>query len=60
MRSIQETRAECLKLANILATTKVIPHTHVLHTAESYFKWIMEEKEVVEPAQLESLVRRFR
>lgn len=60
MRSIQETRAECLKLANILASTKIIPHTQVIYTAESYFKWIMEEKEVVEPAQLEALGRRFR
>lgn len=60
MRSIQETRAECLRLANILASTKVINHDSVLYVAESYFKWIMEEKEIVEPASLEALVRKFR
>lgn len=60
MRSIQETRTECLRMANILASAKVVPHTEVLTLAESYYKWIMEEKEVVEPAKLEALVGRYR
>lgn len=40
MKSLSNLRMECLKLANILATTKIIKPTEVLTTARSYFAYV--------------------
>jgi hypothetical protein len=40
MRTNQEARLECLRMANVLATAKVIQPSAVEPTAESFFAFI--------------------
>ncbi len=62
MRTIQETRFECLKLANILATTKIIGRYDVLTTAESYYEWVTKDLRdtLVATAALERATEHYR
>jgi hypothetical protein len=42
MRSIQDTRLECLKLASALAHGKIIKADEVQTRAEAYFNWVVQ------------------
>lgn len=60
MRSQQEVRLECLKLASSLAQGKVIRPEEVQARAEAYFKWILAEHET-QPSvqQMDALKSRY-
>lgn len=57
MRSTDDTRLECLKLANSLAQGKIIPAHEVQARAEEYFKWVRGEGLNNEPVGSERLAR---
>lgn len=40
MRTIQETRLECIRLATVLASSKAIEPGNVIEQAKAYFAWI--------------------
>ena len=60
MKSFSETRLECVRLANVLATAKVIPPKEVIPTAMEFFKWIDGGDEKATPNDVARVAERFR
>lgn len=42
MKTDQQLRLECVKLANVLASAKVIPAKDVLAKAEELYQWVIK------------------
>jgi hypothetical protein len=60
LKSLSSMRMECLKLANILATAKVIKSTEVLTVARGYFAYVDgDEKQTATLDEVERLRDRF-
>lgn len=61
MKTISETRMECLRMATSLATAKAIPAGDVEQTAARFYAWVREEgPKAVDQKELERLRDRFR
>jgi hypothetical protein len=60
MKSSKELRLECIKLASILATAKLVPPGQVVPTAMEYLKWIDGDDDAsADPDAFRSLARKY-